>query len=63
MRPSPSLPVAYTSLRTMNLECGFLCEGLGSDFLRQSKERDCVHVLDCHVSGPLSTLLTESNTG
>ena len=36
------------------LDSGFLCEGLGSDVLRQSKGWDFMHVLECLVSVPPS---------
>lgn len=45
------------------LDCGLLCEGLWSDFQRQSRGCDFMHVLQCLVSVPLSALLAESNSG
>lgn len=55
-RPCPSISVAYTTQWTFCLIClmllhsGFLCQGLGLDFLRQSSGSDFKHVLECLVS-------------
>ena len=56
---SPPLSVAYTSLgmicfgSLMLLDCGFLCEGFGSDFPQRSNWFDFVNVLGCFISEPL----------
>lgn len=55
-RPCPSLSVAYERQWTfcwiclMLLHSGFLCQGLGLDFLRRSSESDFKHVLECLLS-------------
>lgn len=46
----------------MLLDSGFHCEGLGSDFLLQSRECDLMHNLKCLMSVPLSALPTTSNS-
>ena len=46
----------------MVLDCGLRCEGLGSNFLQQSKRCDFMCVLECLVSVPHSTALTGNNS-
>lgn len=45
----------------LKLDCGFHCDGLGSDILRQSRGWDFLHVLECLISAALTESTTEAN--